>query len=198
MRHRFFVLGIVLTLAGRAFGQADSPKAALSAQDAAARAGKVDDDRGFYQADSEQQKKLAEVIAHGDIALARLQIAVARQFGKELAAAVAHAAGTEDIDDIQSATEKVDGDHATIEFKDHSTPLRMVKTDGSWKISLSDMLKDSDSDAVEQLARTIEKLTVQLNQIAGLVEHQKFRSGEGVRDRVQEVHDRLFGAAQDK
>jgi hypothetical protein len=37
------------------------------------------------------------------------------------------------------------------------------------------------------------KLTAEIGQITDLVEHEKFRSGEGVRDRVQKLHDQLLG-----
>src|SRR5215472_17008976 len=89
---------------------ADSPKEALLGQDAAARAGNVDSDLGFYQAKGEKQRNLAHAIAQGDVALAKLQAAVSKQFGAELSRAVIHAAGTEDARDIEAANEKIDGE----------------------------------------------------------------------------------------
>ena len=173
--------------------KSDSPKQALVAQDAAARAGNVDEDMSFYLTDGEEQKKLAHTIAEGDVALSKLRDAVENKFGKDLATAVVHSAGTEDIADINSAIEKVEGDNATLEWKNHADPLHMTKVDGKWKISLPAMLKGADSAALQRLDASIREMTGELLKIAALVSHNKFRSGEGVRDRVQDLHDRLFG-----
>src|SRR5258708_2556278 len=127
------LLAMLLAI-GAAPDDASSPKQALLAQDAAAQAGNIDADLEFYVAKGEPQQKLARVIAEGDVALAKLQAAVARQFGADLATAVVHAAGIEDARDVQAATEKIDADHATIEFKDGSNPMRMIRADGKWKI----------------------------------------------------------------
>jgi hypothetical protein len=171
---------------------ADSPKEALLGQDAAARAGNVDADLEFYQAKGEKQQNLAHAIAQGDVALAKLQATVSKQFGADLGRAVIHAAGTEDATDIEGASEKIDGEQAKVEFKDQSTPVRMAKSDGKWKISLTDMLGEATDLQIDQLTKNIAAFTTEVNRLTSLVEHQKFRSGEGVRDRVLELHDRLF------
>lgn len=172
---------------------ADSPKAALKAQDAAAKTGNVEADLGFYQADQEPQKKLARAIAQGDVAVAKLEKAVADRFGKDLAAATVRAAGSEDANAIESATENVDGDHATVQFADNHTPVPMVRTEGKWKVSIDEWTKDASAGQIDQLTSKLTALTAEIDHITQLVSQDKFRSGEGVRDHVQEVHDRLFG-----
>jgi hypothetical protein len=170
----------------------DSPKQALLAQDAAARVGDVQADLQFYEAKGDKQQKLAEQVAKGDVALAKLQAAVAKQFGEELGNAVLHAAGTEDAKQIEAASEKIEAEQATVEFQDHSTPLRMVKVEGRWKISLTDMLGEATGPEIDQLTKNISEFTSEIGRLTDLVAKQKFRSGEGVRDRVAELHDRLF------
>ena len=173
---------------------ADSPKAALKAQDAAARSGDIDADIQFYQAEGEQQKKLVQVIAAGDVAVSKLEKAVAERFGKDLATATVRAAGTVDAQAIDAATENVDGDHATVRFADQSTPVPMVRSDGKWKVSISEWTKGASSHDLDVLTSKLDELATQINQVTDLVSHDKFRSGEGVRDRIQELHDRLFGS----
>jgi hypothetical protein len=204
MLSRFFILvAIVLTASlARADAQSkpsagtDSPKAALRSQDTAAKSGNVDADMAFYQADNDQQKKLARTLAEGDVAVARLEKAVAKRFGKELAAAAVRAAGTEDVAAVDAAGEKVEGDHATIQFHDQQSAVPMIRADGKWKISLADWTQGASPGQVDHLIDSLAKLTAGVNQIADLVEHDKFRSGEGARDRVQELHDSLFGSGQ--
>jgi hypothetical protein len=173
---------------------ADSPKAALHAQDAAAKTGNVEADMAFYQADGDQQKKLARAIAEGDVAVAKLEKTVDDRFGKELAAAAVRAAGTEDNESINAASETVNGDHATVQFEHQQTPVPMVRSDGKWKVSIGEWTKGASDHDVDQLISKLAELSAGIDQITDLVAHNKFRSGEGVRDHVQELHDRLFGA----
>lgn len=172
---------------------ADSPKATLRAQDAAAKSGDIDADMQFYQADGEQQKKLARAVAEGDVAVSKLEKAVAERFGKDLAAATVRAAGTEDADAIDAATEKVDGDHATVQFGNTRAPVPMIRTDGKWKVSIAQWTKGASAHDLDLLTSKLDELASQIKQVTDLVSHKKFRSGEGIRDRVQELHDRLFG-----
>jgi hypothetical protein len=203
---RFFamivvLLGMVNVVMGepesKPADSAKSPKETLKEEDAVARAGNVEQDLAFYRATNAQEKKLAQAIADADVALAKLQKAVEQKFGKELAVAVVHAAGAQDIADIAAATEKVDGDKAVIEWKrKDSQPLTMVKVDGKWKVSLSDLIQGMDEKEVNELIDAMRQLVTQIGFISTRVEQGKYRSGEGVRDRVQEITDQLFSGNQ--
>jgi hypothetical protein len=198
MRHALLIAFVLFPTALLAQSdQPQSPKDALLAQDTAAQAGDLDADAKFYYAASDHQRDLLKFIAQGDVALAKLQSAVAKQFGKELALEVVHAAGTVVSDDVKAATEKVDGDKATVTFKNDATPLHMVKIDGAWKVSLPDMLGEATPPQLEKLAEKFTAFTTEINHLTDLVTHEKFRSGQGVRDRVQDLHDRLFKPDQD-
>ncbi|HSU65310.1 MAG TPA: hypothetical protein VLJ39_00435 [Tepidisphaeraceae bacterium] len=203
MRQQFFVaIGVLLGVAAWAAAgsdtkpaaESDSPRQALKSQDAAARSGDVEADLAFYQADDEQQKALAAAMARGDVAVARLESAVEKRFGKDLAASVARAAGSEDVQSVDRAEEHLTGDHATIQFRDQKSSVPMVRSNGRWKISLADWTQDVKADQVKRLADGLDKLAHELDHLRDLVEHDKFRSGEGVRDRVQSLHDQLFEA----
>jgi hypothetical protein len=175
-----------------------SPKDTLLAQDAAAQSGDLDADARFYHAADDHQRDLLKLIAKGDVALAKLQSAVAGQFGKDLALEVVHAAGTVVTDDVKGATEKIDGDKATITFKNDATPLHMLKIDGVWKVSLPDMLGEATGPQLEKLGQKFSEFTAEITKLTDLVSQNKFRSGQGVRDRVQSLHDRLFKPQQDE
>ena len=187
------VFGTVASVHGQTTAPAaDSPKQALLEQDSAAKAQNLDADRGYYQAENDQLKKLAGVIAEGDLIIAKLESEVGQKYGDDLASAVAEAAGSEDAKSVKAATEKVDGDKATVDFKNHGWAIPMIRLEGKWKISLADLTNGASDEQIEQLTTAIKKLSESLRGINDLVEHDKFRSGEGVRDRVQEIHDQLF------
>ena len=176
-----------------------SPKDALRHQDAAAKEGNREQDLLLYQATNDKEKKLAEAIADGDMALARLEKAVTDKFGKEAAASVVHAASSMNLEDIDKAKEKIDGDKATIEWEGKKVPaLHLVKVDGQWKIPMSEIVGSLDDKQSEELAKKFHEIADQLTQTADTVEKDKYRSGEGVRDKVQELHDQFFGASSEK
>ena len=192
------IRGIFVLLLTVGFLRADeakstSPKDALRQQDAAAKDGKREQDLQLYQASNDREKKFADAIADGDLALAKLEKAVSDKFGKELATKVVHAAGSMNVEDIDAAKEKVDGDSATIEWTTIKAPaIHLVKTEGQWKIPVSELLGKADEQHVDELVKKFKDLAEQLNDIAERVEKDKYRSGEGVRDKVQEVHDQYF------
>ena len=198
MIQRLFAIVLLLCCAAVARAEAqtepakDSPKEALLAQDAAAKSGNVDADFAFYQTDDEQQRKLARAIAEGDVAIAKLESAVEKKFGKEFAAQAVRAAGSEAVSAVRDAREEVNGDHATIRFKDSESSVPMVRSDGKWKISLNDWINGVKPAQVDQLIASVGKLATEVDHITELVGQDKFRSGEGVRDRVQRLHDQQF------
>jgi hypothetical protein len=179
--------------------KAASPKDALRHQDAAAKEGNREQDLLLYQATNDKEKKLAEAIVDGDVALARLEKAVTDKFGKEAAANVVHAASSMNLEDIEKAKEKTDGDKATVEWEGKKAPsLHLVKVDGQWKIPMSEIVGSLDDKQSDELAKKFHEIAEQLTQTADTVEKDKYRSGEGVRDKVQDLHDQFFGANSEK
>jgi hypothetical protein len=173
----------------------DSPKAALREQEAAAKAGNLDADLSLYAAEDQPRKKLARAIATEDLAVAKVEKSVADRFGKELAAATVRASGNEDAQAIEASTENVEGDHATVRFSNAPAPVPMIRAEGKWKVSLSEWTPGTSDEDLGRLTSKISELAAQLDHIADLVSRGKFRSGEGVRDRVQTIHDQAFSAA---
>ena len=179
--------------------KSQSPKDALRHQDAAAKEGNREQDLLLYQATNDKEKKLADAIVDGDVALARLEKAVTAKFGKEAAANVVHAASSMNLEDIEKANEKIDGDKATIEWAAKKAPsLHLVKVDGQWRIPMSEIVGSLDDKEADELAKKFKEVAEQLTQTADTVEKDKYRSGEGVRDKVQELHDQFFGANSEK
>lgn len=186
MMHRMLLIGLLLEFTllfgSRAAAEtdtqagADSPKAALKAQDVAAKSGDVEADMQFYQADDDQQKKLVRAIAEGDVAVSKLEKAVTDRFGKELAAATVRAAGTEDAKALDAATEDIDGDHAIIHFAGQPASVPMIRADGKWKVSIAEWTKGATPHDLELLTSRLAELTTQLNQVTDLVSHDKFRT----------------------
>jgi len=178
----------------------DSPKDVLRQQDAAAKDGNREQDLQLYHATNDREKKFAEAVADGDLALARLEKAVTEKFGKEAAAKVVHATGTINMDDIDAAKEMIEGDKATIEWTTTKAlpTIHLEKVDGKWKIPVSELLGSADEKKVDELCKKYHELTERLKNTAELVEKDKYRSGEGVRDKVQDLRDQIFGAASEK
>jgi hypothetical protein len=197
---RLCVVFVVFTFASIAWSssttQPDELKQAVLGQDAAAKSGDVEQDLSFYHADGEQQQKLARAMAQSDVALAKLEKAVKERFGADLASAVVEAAGSETVAKLESVSAKIDGDHATLELFDRATFVPMVRVDGKWKISLVAWIKDYKAGDVDHLIDAMSQFATELDHLTKLVTADKFRSGEGVRDRVAAVRQRLFFGAK--
>jgi hypothetical protein len=96
--------------------------------------------------DSLQAEVLADLKTLITHVLAAQEAAEAR-FGKQNAATVS--GGLPSLDDIDQASETIEGDTATLTVKSHAKQLRLKKVDGQWKLDVFSVLgiapKDKES-----------------------------------------------------
>jgi hypothetical protein len=132
-------------------GDFSTPKKALKSFDAVGVDPHVDRASLFYAADSEDEKKVAKALASVDLALAKLRKTVTNRWDRDAGDKMVHALRDVTADDIDAATEAIEGDKATISGKGFGQPLHMVKVDSAWKVSIADM-----ADAPEKVERVTE------------------------------------------
>jgi hypothetical protein len=132
-------------------GDFSTPKKALKSFDAVGVDPHVDRASLFYAAESEDEKKVAKALASVDLALAKLRKTVTNRWDRDAGDRMVHALRDVTADDIDAATEAIDGDKATISGKGFGQPLQMVKVNSVWKVSIADM-----ADAPEKVDRVSE------------------------------------------
>ena len=144
------------------YGDFSTPKKALKSFDAIGVDPHVDRASLFYAAESEDEKKVAKALASVDLALAKLRKTVTNRWDREAGDKMVHALRDVTADDIDAATETIEGDKATITGKGFGQPLHMVKVNSVWKVSIADMADAPEkvervSDMCEELVDAIER-----------------------------------------
>jgi hypothetical protein len=107
-----------------------------------------------FNPDSEKDKAGVRLLAASDVAVARLEVAVRKKWGKDAETAVAHACWDNVPDDAATAQWTITGDHAKATFQlDRLGDLMLVKTDGRWKLDLNGY-RNADGDKFSSDLRT--------------------------------------------
>jgi DNA-binding ferritin-like protein (Dps family) len=161
-------------------GDLSTPKKALKFFDRVGTDTHVDRAKLFYHAKTEDEKKVAAAFAAVDLASSKLRKAAATRFDDAAGDAMIHAVHDVTADDIEAATEKIEGDKATLNGKNFRDPVTMVKVDGNWKLSIADAMKESQAtaddlvtfcdDLVEAIQLTQQELTAEKFANASLLE----------------------------
>jgi hypothetical protein len=141
-----------------------TPKSALRAYDAALPAGGVKAAESAYYFQGDNQRRAARAMAEVDVATSELQQKVKQKFGPAAVEIVLHAARNATIKDLEEATEKIDGDHAVVTWKNNRPAVPMVKVDDKWQISVSEVLADFGKDAdLDDFVHTCHDIAAQLH-----------------------------------
>ncbi len=140
-----------------------TPKGALRAYDAALPAGGLKAAEAAYHCDGENQRRAADAMAEVDVATAELQRKVKEKFGDDAVEVILHAARNATTRDLREAAEKIDGDHAVVTWKNNRPPVPMVKVEGKWRVSVSEVLADFGKDVdLDDFVHTCGEIAVQL------------------------------------
>jgi hypothetical protein len=144
------LLALLLPLVARADRPAtqemDSPKKALKYFDKVGADPHVDRQTLFYNATNDNERKVAKAFASVDLALAKLRKLANTRFDNAAGDAMVHALRDVTAEDIDNASEDVQGDKATVSGKYFGEPLPMIKVNGAWKIDLNASLTRSKAD----------------------------------------------------
>ena len=125
----------------------DSPKAALKAYNAAMRSGDVAAMVDLQNATNDDERRVARSCAQSDLEVGRLIKTTRDKFGDDAAKKISEAINDEGDDDIDAASETINGDLGGVTFAGSSDPTPMIHVDGAWKVDIAAMLKDFDGNA---------------------------------------------------
>jgi hypothetical protein len=91
----------------------------------------------YYLDDQDDTQRLAHVEAKFDAEVGMLQKIVQKKWGEDAVDQTLHALGLKTMRDIQAATVKEKGHHASVIFADGTPGPDLIKTkDGGWKLDL--------------------------------------------------------------
>jgi hypothetical protein len=171
-----------------------TPKGALRAYDAALPAGGLEAAVAVYHCEGENQRRAARAMAEVDVATSELQQKVKEKFGPDAVEVVLHAARIASLKDLQEATEKIDGEHAVVSWKDNRPLVPMVKVEGKWEVSVSEVLADLGKDAdLDEFVRTCGEIAAQLRRTTDEFEAGQYPNVTLVERAVKQRFYRLLG-----
>ena len=125
----------------------DSPKGALKAYNAAMRTGDVATMVLLQSATNDDERLVARSCAQSDMEVGKLIRTAREKFGDDAAKKVSLAVNDEGDDDVDAATETVNGDHGGVTFAGGGDPSPLIRVNGTWKIDVAAMLKQYDGPA---------------------------------------------------
>jgi hypothetical protein len=125
----------------------DSPKAALKAYNAAMRSGDVAAMVSLQNATDDDQRRVARSCAQSDLEVGRLIKTARDKFGDAAAKKISQAINDEGDDDIDAATETINGNHGGVAFAGSDEPTPLIRVNDAWKVDIAAMLKEFDGGA---------------------------------------------------
>jgi hypothetical protein len=163
---------------------ASTPTGMLHTADALAGAGPEAYLR-FYQANNADQQRMAQNETRVDAQFGMMQLLVQKKWGASAADDITHALGGYTTADEDAADLKIDGDHATVAWKDNSAPLKLVRINGQWKIDLGatlQLVNESPDEYVENFRR----MSGLLADFADAIDSNKFKTAAQATDAAKQ------------
>jgi hypothetical protein len=180
---------VILALAGSCLAAAPTtavsddaaaPRAMLHAADALAGAGPEAYLR-FYQVNNGDQQRMAQSETRVDAQFGMMQLLVEKKWGASAADDITHALGGYTTADEDAADLTIDGDHATVAWKDGSTPLKMIRVNGQWKIDLGATLQ-LVNESPDQYVENFRRMSGLLADLADAIDADKFKTAAQATD----------------
>jgi hypothetical protein len=168
-----------------------TPKSALRVLADAMAAGDAKAILGVFYAANPQEQKMAQAMVDVATSYAGLQKDAVKAFGADNAKVITGdtaAIQAQGLARLGTATEKIDGDKATVIVGDgtEEPPVSLVKHEGKWKWPVSEMAKGIDAAQIEQGIADAATQAKLYNEAAEEVRAGKFKTAGEVRQAMEQ------------
>ncbi len=201
MRVHQVVFWIAPLLAAGALLAADvdsaGPRAAMKSFYQAMEAGDAAAVRGLFYAANDSEKALADADAAQLFAARGLGEAIKNKFAATGDALSQGLPLKDEIVRLDSAEVSIEGDHATLKLPGQNKALRLVKSEGRWKISIADYAGATAGNIAAQTA-VLKDLTEVYSSIAADISADKFASAQDAQKALQQKLQAVMGNALHK
>lgn len=174
-------------LVGRAQAEIDpgSPQGGLKVFYEALAANDVAALRGALDAQNEPEKQLADAFAAQISAAKALGEALKTKFNNGGDALTKGMPVRDELAKLESAQVKIDGESATVQLGENARPLRMVRSDGRWRVSIMDYAGATPQSVAVQAAVQKDMATA-FNAIAADVMADKYATPQDAQRALQQ------------
>jgi hypothetical protein len=163
-----------------------APRDAVRALNFAMRAGDVTAMKQLFLATTPAESRMIEADAEMAAALARLREAAVKAYGTQGANVItgeSDASAVESAARIDSADVVVDGDVATVTYRDQkNSPWVLKKVDGHWRIPVAQMGKPMDPASLDQRLSDLAAQRHVVDEIVEQIRQKKFATPEQARE----------------
>jgi len=163
-----------------------SPRDAVRALNFAIRAGDTNAMKQLFLASTPAESRMIDADAEMSAALARLRTAAVKAFGSQGADAItgdSDASAVESAARIDSAEVVVDGDVATVTYRDQkNSPWVLKKVDGRWRIPVAQMGKPMNPASLDQRLADLAVQRRVVDEMAEQIRQKKFATAEQARE----------------
>jgi hypothetical protein len=187
LRHLSFLIPFYLFAAPiiAADAHPSDPKAAMKAFYQAMEAGDAAAVRAAFFTTSDAEKKLAEADAAQLIAARALGEAAKNKFAATGDALSKGLPVRDQVSKLESAEVKFDGDNATLKLTGQSRPLKLIKSNNKWLISIADYAGATPANIAAQTA-VLKDLAEAYSSIAADISADKFPSAQDAQKALQQ------------
>jgi hypothetical protein len=173
------------------------PKGAMKAFYQAMEAGDAAAVRGSFYTSNDAEKSLADADAAQLVAARGLGEAIKNKFAATGDALSRGLPLKDEIARLDSAEVSIDGDHATLKPAGQNKALRLIKSEGRWKISIADYAGATAGNIAAQTAVLKDLAEVYLS-IATDISADKFASAQDAQKALQQKLQAVVGNALHK
>lgn len=176
-----------------------TPKGTLRTLVLAMEAGDVATLRDLFHTEDEPEERMAQAMADVAVAHRRLRKAAIQAYGQEGAESfLGPPPGTESLEAIEQAQVSEQDGHAVVRVEENSSqPVRLVRTEGGWKVSMEDQARKMTPEVFEQQIELVGAQVGIMDEVADEIAAGKYpapaEAGEALRTRSMQA---AFGAAQ--
>lgn len=198
--HRLLCWIIFLSVATPSMAaDADSagPKGAMKAFYQAMEAGDAAAVRGLFYAGNDAENSLADADAGQLIAARGLGEAMKNKFAATGDALSKGLPLRDELARLDSAEVSIEGENATLKLAGQNKALRLIKSEGRWKISIADYAGATPGNIAAQTA-VLKDLTEVYSSIAADISADKFASAQDARKALQQKLQAVVGNALHK
>ena len=172
-----------------------TPRGALKALATAMTAGDADTIKRLLLAGTPTEQRMVSLMSDMAVSIAQLNKAMIGRFGRKPASAVLGGDPDEtlarSLADLDAATERIDGDTATVGTVSQSFMLKKA-ANGEWRIAVSEMSKDTTSAQVEEKATVLSGQMKAMHEITTGIADGKYATAA---DAASALHAKMGGGA---
>ena len=143
----------------------------------------------LFSYEGQQEERFTRSYCRFAVALTAVELSVVKKFDRKAADDLIHACHLQTKSDVDGSEVVLDGDKATVKLKGAEDPTILRLVDGTWKVSVADMLSDMNDEELKNSMEYYDHVTEALRPIARDLDAGKYTTSDDVVKAVKDIVD---------